>query len=288
MTLQNTLLALLVIFIWGSNFVAIKIGVNSIDPLVLLSMRFTMAGLLFIPFMKWPGWKKARMIMLVGLLMGPLHQGLLYIALTYLPAGLMSIILQSNVIMVTLISWLFLKEHVGWRTWSGIFVGLLGIIVLFGGDDLNASMTGYVLAFLSAFFIAITYITQKKLGKTHAPTYIALMSLPVAPFIMLSSFFIEGTDWVNNVSDINWITVASVVFYQAIILSLSHMLWQHLIAHNPVSQLIPWTLLIPVFAVAAAILLLDEELTKFIILGGLLTIAGVGIITFRKIQKHTI
>jgi len=288
MELKTTLLALLVIFIWGSNFVAIKIGVEAIDPLVLLSMRFTLTGLIFIPFMKWPGLKKASMIMLVGLLMGPLHQGLLYVSLTYLPAGLVSIILQSNVIMVTLISWLFLKEHVGWRTWSGIAVGLLGIIVLFGGADFNASMMGYTLAFLSAFFIAITYITQKKLGKTHAPTYIALMSLPVAPFIMLSSVFIDGTEWLNHLNNINWMTVASVVLYQALILSLSHMLWQHLIAHNPVSQLIPWTLLIPVFAVGAAIIILGEELTPAIIFGGLLTIAGVGIITFRKIQKHEI
>ncbi|HPF78120.1 MAG TPA: EamA family transporter [Alphaproteobacteria bacterium] len=285
MSLKTVSLILLVIFIWGSNFVAIKAGVMAIDPLVLLAMRFTLAGLIFIPFMKWPGWKKASMIMLVGFLMGPLHQGLLYFALTVMPAGLMSVLLQSNVIMVTLIGWLFLKEKVGWRTWSGILVGILGVAVLVGIPDPSATGTGYALALLSAFFIALAYIAMKQLHVVHPPTYIALMSLPVAPFIMLSSYVVEGTDWLNHLDTIDWKIVGGVVFYQAIILSLSHMVWQRLMTQMPVSQIIPWTLLIPVAAMGAAILILGETLTPSILVGGLLTISGVGIVTLRRIQK---
>jgi len=290
MSFKNIALVLLVIFIWGSNFVAIKVGVTAIEPLVLLAMRFTLAGLLFIPFMKWPGWEKARLIMLVGLLMGPLHQGLLYVSLTYLPAGVTSIIMKSNVIMVTLIGWLFLKEKVGWRTWAGIFVGLAGVVVifseaLFSGEGFSAPPIGYVLAFLSAFFIALTYVAQKKLDVVHAPTYIALMSLPVAPFIMLSSLVVEGTDWMHDLAAIDWQTVGFIVFYQGIILSFSHMLWQKLLVQMPISQIIPWTLLIPVVAVGSAVVLLDEALTRYIIIGGALTISGVGIVTARKIKR---
>lgn len=286
MPLKSVFLILLVIFIWGSNFVAIKIGVGAIDPLVLLAMRFTAAGLIFIPFMKWPGWAKARQIMLVGLLMGPLHQGLLYVSLTYLDAGLVSIIMKSNVIMVTLIGWFFLKETVGWRTWTGIFVGLMGVIVIFGAPSAGAAPIGYLLALLSAFFIALTYVAQKKLDAVHPPTYIALMCLPVAPLIMLSSIFIEGTQWTQDLDAVNWKIVGSVVFYQAIILSLSHMLWQRMIARMPLSQLVPWTLLIPVVALGTSVLFLHEPLTLTIIIGGLLTISGVGIVTFRKIKKN--
>lgn len=286
MNLKSTALILLVIFLWGSNFVAIKIGVEAIDPLVLLAMRFTVAGLIFIPFMKWPGWVKARQIMLVGLLMGPLHQGLLYIALTYLDAGLVSIIMKSNVIMVTLIGWFFLKETVGWRTWAGIGVGLLGVVVIFGAPSAGAAPIGYILALLSAFFISLTYVAQKKLDAVHPPTYIALMCLPVAPFIMLSSVLIEGTQWTQNLDGIDWKTVGGVVFYQAIILSLSHMLWQSMIAKMPLSQLVPWTLLIPVVALGTSVLFLNEPITPTIIIGGLLTISGVGIVTFRKIKKN--
>lgn len=285
MTLKATFLTLLVIVIWSSNFIAIKLGVSEINPLVLLSMRFALAGLIFLPFMKWPGWRKAGMIALVGIIMGPLHQGFLFVGLTEMSVGLMSILLQANIIIVTLIGWLFFKENVGWRTWTGILIGIIGIVLLVGLPGEAATAQGYILAAISTVFLALNYIGMKKLGDVHPPTYIALLSLPVAPIIMIASFFIEGTDWITTIPTLNWGTIIAVVLYQAIVLSLSHMIWQRLIVQHPVSQIIPWTLLVPVFAVAIAALALDEPITLSILSGGLLTILGVTIITFRRLQK---
>jgi len=245
-----------------------------------------MAGVIFIPFMKWPGWKQAAMITLAGFTMGPLHQGLMYVALTEISAGVASILIQSNVIMVTLIGWLFLKEQVGWRTWLGIAIGIIGIFVIFGGPSLDISTSGLIMIFLSAFFVALMYILQKKISDVHAPTYIALMSLPNALPILLGSYFIEGTDWITNIDTFNWGVIWGVVLYQAVILSLSHILWQRLVAKNDVSQIVPWTLLIPVVAVLASALFLGEVITIYTVLGGVMTIAGVGIITLRRIKKE--
>ncbi len=288
MSLKYVLLALLVIVIWSSNFIAIKVGVESIEPLVLLTFRFILAGLLFLPFMKWPGWPQARRMILVGILMGPLHQALLYVGLTYLPAGLTSILMQGSIIITTIIGWLFLNEKVGWRTWLGIVIGIVGVGILVGMPDEGKSVAGIFIIFLSAFMVALAYIAQKKVGHAHPPTYIALMFFPAAPFIALSSYLIEGTEWINNVEDLNWTVICAVVIYQAVILSLSHMIWQHLIARLPVSQLVPWTLLIPVFAVLFAVLFLGEALTLNIILGGMITIGGVGIVTFRRLGRKQI
>lgn len=285
---KTTLSILLVILIWGSNFVIIKIGVMEIDPILLLGMRFATAGLLFLPFMKWPGWKQARIIMLAGFLMGLLHQGLLYYALTEMPAGLMSILLQSNIIMVTLIGWLFLKESVGWRTWTGILVGIFGVVILVGVPDVNTTPIGYILGLASAFFIALAYVAMKQIGQVHAPTYVVLMSLPIAPLIFLTSFVVEGLDWTQNIGIIRWDIVSGVVLYQGLVLSLSHMLWQNLMTRMPISQIIPWTLLIPVAAMGTAILFLDEALTPAILIGGALTISGVAIVTFRRISKKQV
>ena len=73
--------------------------------------------------------KKALLISSIGVLMGLLHQGFLYAGLVSVPAGMMSILLQSQVIIVTLIGWLFLKETIGWRTWAGI--GLVYAVLCF-------------------------------------------------------------------------------------------------------------------------------------------------------------
>ena len=287
MNLKTISLTLLVVIIWSSNFIFIKLGVNEISPLMLLTLRFALAGIIFLPFMKWPGLKKALAISSIGILMGLLHQGFLYAGLTTLPAGMMSILLQSQVIMVTLIGWLFLKENIGWRTWAGISLGIVGIIMLVGGIDLTSSLTGIIYGLLSAFFIAITYIVMKRLETVNSFTYITLIHLPSVPIIFASSILLEGTEWMNNINDLNWNIIGTVVLYQAIVLSFSHIIWQKLLVRHPVSQIVPWTLLLPLFAVAIAAPILKEPITLSIIGGGILTVLGVGIITFRKIQKNT-
>ncbi|MEM6780579.1 MAG: EamA family transporter [Pseudomonadota bacterium] len=283
---KASLLALLVSFLWGANFIVIKLGVAELPPLALLSVRFILTGLIFVPFIKWPGLKKAAMIASIGLLMGLLHQGFLYVGLQMMPAGLMSIILQSNIVLATLIGWFVFKEHIGWRTWTGIALGLVGIGILVGGPELYGPWIGYIYGLLSALFIALTYVMMKKIDHVHAPTYIGLMSLPIAPFIALSSFMFEGTEWLTQTDQINWAILAPVIFYQVVIIAFSHILWQRLMVQNPMSQVIPWTLLIPVFGVIIGMLVFGEALTVPILLGGGLTIAGVAIITFRKIKKE--
>jgi O-acetylserine/cysteine efflux transporter len=265
----------------------IKIGVGEIPPLALLTLRFTLAGLLFLPFCKWPGWKQALTIFSVGILMGPLHQGFLYVGITDAPAGFMSILLQINVILVTLMGWIFFKESIGWRTWTGIAIGLIGVIILIGVPDENVKPVGYIYGLISAVFLALNYIGMKRIGAVHPVTYIVFLSLPTAPILLLSSITIEGTDWMTHANTLNWPVISAAVIYQAVILSISHIAWQKLMVEHPLSQLVPLTLTIPLFAVLIAMVTLGETLTPAIIIGGMLTISGVSLVTFRAIKKQS-
>lgn len=285
MHVRAMLLALLVVAIWGCNFVSIKIGVMEMPALALLAIRYGLTGLLFLPFMKWPGWRQAWIIMAAGFMMGFMHQGLLYIGLEIMPPGLMSLLLQSSVIFVTLIGWLFLKETIGWRTWAGIALGIAGIALLVGGPDIAAPWSGYGLALLSAVFAAVANILIKKVDKVNPFTYLVLMNFPIAFLIAFLSLGIEGLQWTLELPSLNWTSIAIVLFYQSVIVALSHVIWQRLMSAYPISEVIPWALLIPVFGVASSALILGEEITMMILLGGGLTVAGIGIITIRKIQK---
>jgi O-acetylserine/cysteine efflux transporter len=65
-------------------------------------------------------------------------------------------------------------------------------------------------------------------------------------------------------------------------------IWYTLLARNRVSQLIPFMLLVPVFAVVSGIAVLGEELTIEILGGGLLVIAGVGLVVLRGAPVPTL
>jgi len=286
MSAKSTLIAFAIIIIWASNFLVIKTGGEAFEPLMLLAFRFFIAGLIFLPFVKWPGVYKATQIAFIGLLLGLLHQGTMFVGIQQTSTSLMSIILQTNVIIITLMAWVILKEHIGWRTWGGIFIAIIGVIILVykPGDTGNAQ--GITLGFISAAFVAFANFMMKQVDSVHAPTYMVFLHLPIAPLILLASFFIEGTSWINNAPNLNWKLIGFAIFYQAIILSISHIYWQKLMVKHKISQLMPLTLMIPVFTMIMAIVILDEEITTNIIIGGALTIAGVGLITLRKIQKN--
>lgn len=284
MPLKTVLLALFVVAIWGANIVAIRAGVLEMAALTFLALRFSFTFLTFLPFARWPGKEQALILLQVGVLMGVLHQGFLYAGLPLIDAGTMSILLQIQVIFVTLLGWLFLGETIRWRTWTGIALGMTGVAVLLGGPSLEGSLLGFAYGILSALFIALCYMRMKALKGIHPLTFIAGMNLSSAVPMILISYFVSPESW-HGMMDHDWKMLGGILAFQVIVLSITHIIWQKLLAHNPVSMVAPWTLLMPLFGVGFAALLLGEPITPPIILGGLLTIAGVGIITVRRIQK---
>lgn len=277
-----------VVVIWGVNFVVVKIGVQEIPATALVALRYGLAGLLLAPFIKWPGWGVAKWCFLQGVFLGVLHHGTFFYTMTLMPAGLFAIIINFNIVLVTLMGVFFYKETVGPRTWFGILIGLIGIMILIGLPSEGTSLHGFIIALLSTFFVSFTYIIMKKIGTIHAPTYIALLSLPVAPILIGISFYVDGVEWVTKPDNINFFILGGVIFYQVVLISLTHMIWQYLMVKEAMSKVVPLTLLIPIFAVIAAFLILDETLTIYSVIGGLMTILGVAIIMFRQIKKKNI
>ena len=287
MNLKSSLLALLVITIWGSNFAVVKTAVTEIPPMAFLTLRFFLTGLIFSFFVDWQKFKEEwKGLFIIGILMGVLHQGTMFTGLQFAEAGIMSILLQVQIIIVALIGWLFFKETIGWRTWAGIVLGFIGILVLLvpslqGGGSASA----YLLGMLSALFLALAYFKMRTFETIRVPNFIFGINLTVAPVILLGSLLFEGQDWIFDLPDMNWILVGPALAFQVIALSLSHALWQRLLVTNPITQVVPWCLLVPVFGVLSGVLFLSENLTLSIVIGGILTVSGVGIITFRRLGK---
>lgn len=283
MTLRDILLCLLTILIWGGNFIAIKVGVTELPPMVMITLRFLCTTLLFLPFIKWPGKTRFWKIAEVGLWMGAVHQSLLFLALKVLDTSTVVVLLQSQVMFAVMLGWLILKETIRWRTGAGLLLGFTGILLVLGGPD-SQNLWGCVLSLLSALAIAISYIRMRQLKDVHPMTFIAIINGASLPFVFAGSLLLAPQGWAQ-VMDADFTTLALVLTYQALLVSYSHTLWQKLLARNEVSKVTCFILLLPIITIALSILLLDEELHQSLLWGGLLTIIGVGIITLRKIQK---
>ena len=284
MPFRDILLALLCILIWGGNIIAIKIGVTELPPMVMITLRFLTTALLFIPFMKWPGKARFWKIAEIGIYMSVLHQGMLFAAMKMLDASTMAILLQSQILFATLLGWLILKETIHWRTGLGLLIGFSGLLTTLGGPDIAQNPWGFAITMLSAVALAFSYIRMRQLKEVHPLTFIAIVNGVAVPFVFLFSLVLSPQGWLH-LGDANMMKLAGVLAYQAFLVSLSHVLWQVLLSRNEVSKVTCFVLLMPVVAIALSILMLGETMHASLIWGGVLTIAGVGIITLRKIQK---
>jgi O-acetylserine/cysteine efflux transporter len=91
----------------------------------------------------------------------------------------------------------------------------------------------------------------------------------------------EGPQW-DTLGAVTWQSWGALL-YQAIVIAIfSYMIWYYMMRRYPVNQIMPFTLLLPAIGVAAGAILLDEPISLQIVLGGLATVAGVGIIVLRR------
>lgn len=283
MTLRDISLTLLCILIWSGNFIAIKLGVQELPPMVMITLRFLTTFLVFLPFMKWPGKERFWKIAEVGLWMGSIHQGLLFVALGMLDASTVVILLQAQIMFAALLGWLILKESIHWHTGFGLLLGFSGLLVVLGGPD-SQNLWGCFITLLSALAIAVSYIRMRQLKDVHAPTFIAIINGASLPFVFVTSLVMVPAGW-GAVPSANWHVIGSVLAFQALIVSISHILWQSLLARNSVTKVTCFILVLPIVTIALSVALLGEEMHMSLVWGGVLTVAGVGIITVRKIQK---
>ncbi len=284
LSLKDYLLVLTILVIWAGNVIAIKMAVTEVPPLTAATLRFLAAGLLFLPFLKIPDRQTLWTVFQISILMNALHIGTLFIALRMLDASSTSILLQTQVVFATILGAIFFKETIRWRTWTGIALAAIGLITMLGAPDLAEHPHAVLIMLFSTIVLAFSYVKMKHLKTVHAATYVCLLCLCAVPFTLAGSLVLEPGSWAGLPS-INWHIFAPVLIYQAVIVSLTHIYWQRLMHRGDVGKITAFTLIIPFFTIILSVLLLGESIEKPVIVGGLITMIGVGIITLRRIQK---
>lgn len=273
---KDALLALAVAVVWGVNFVAASIGMESVPPLLFAAMRFTLVAIPAVFFVRPPGngWKT---VVACGFAMGAGQFGLLYTALSWgMPAGLASLVLQVQTVFTVVIASLWLRERPTPYQLAGIAVGVVGMAVV-GAKHLAAAP---ILPFLMTVAAAASWATGNVLTRRRPPRdgfSLVVWSALVSPVPLLAlSLLVEGweRDWaaLTTMSPRSVVGLAFVTYGASM---LGYGLWNLLLSRHAASTVAPWSMLVPPIGTIAAYFYSGEEPGWIGVLGGVVVTVGV-------------
>jgi drug/metabolite transporter (DMT)-like permease len=119
--------------LWSFAFVAGKIGVTDCPPLILLTARFSLAGILILGISAFRGdawslsWRDVCVFAALGIANNALYLGLGYTGLKTVSAGLGGLIVSANPVFTAVLAALFLKEPLTSRKVAGLLLGVIGV-----------------------------------------------------------------------------------------------------------------------------------------------------------------
>ena len=282
MKVKDIILAIFVSLIWGSYFSATKLVLISFPPFLSGGLRFLILFILTIPFY-FKDRPPFKHILFLSLLY-TVGSTALYISINNsIKLSPLILIFQLNVPIAVLLGIIFLKERFSLIKSIGLllsFIGLVFILQVSYNDFI--SIESLCLVLFSAICFAFYNLTIKEISSFYILTIISRMSLFIFPQLLLLSFFQET--W-PLVEDVQLISIVG-LFYKSIICTLlANLCWIYLLRKYPLSIMMPFTLLIPVFGCIISTIVFNEILEKGFILGGLVVMIGLIIVESDKWRK---
>ncbi|WP_165069244.1 EamA family transporter, partial [Marisediminicola senii] len=275
MTTRHTLLALLVVTIWGLNFVVIDEELTDVPPLVFLALRFLLVAIPAVFVVPTPklGW---RTVLLIGTFLSFGQFALLYIALALgMPAGLASLVLQSQVVLTVIVSAALLGERPTRRQAVGIVIGMAGLGVVVVGHGQSAPWLPLVVTVLAALSWAIGNVLSRRARVASGLSLVVWSGLIVpVPSLALAMVVDSPAVVLESLTSLSLVAIGSTL-YTAIGASLiGYTIWNGLLARYPTSAVAPFTLLVPILGIAAAWFAQGEVPTTTEVVGGAIMLGG--------------
>ncbi len=276
MPIQHILLAILVTAVWGCNFIFAKFGVHEVPPLFLCAIRFLIASvpaIFLVPFPK----KSMPLIGLYGLVMFAMQFSFMFIGIALgMAAGMATLLSQTTVFFSIMFASLFIRETP--TRWQ-----ILGALVSFFGVALaarhlnhtNMPLSGFLFVLAGAVSAGFGNLITRKLGHVNTATLISWGCFIAFPPLLLLSFLVEGTHQiVYSLHHVTWLGITSLAYMVYISTWVGYGTWSWLLGRYAVSTVVPFSLLIPVFAMICATVFLHETLEPWKLNVALLVILG--------------
>jgi probable blue pigment (indigoidine) exporter len=275
--MKNNIIGLVFAMLWASASVATKLGLQSAQPLIIANVRFFIAGALMLTgahlFRKYrlPERDEWQPLLIYGLLNVTIYLGLYVLSMQELSAGVGSLSVAMNPLMISILSGLWMQRAIKRNEWLGLILGILGVgVVVYPLLTMSYVTTkGLILMVLSllAYSVGTVYYSSR----TWCLPTLAINGWQVLlGGICLLPFTFTMTDFTVNQYDTRfWYSVAWLVFVSIAAVQM----WLYLLKIDTVKAAL-WLYLCPTFGFVYAKVLMDEPITTFTVVGTLLVIVG--------------
>jgi len=279
--LRAFLLALAVVAVWGTNFVFIRLGLDTLPPMLFAALRFTLAALPLVFFLKRPAvpW---RDLALYGLFIGVGQFGLLFIAIDGLIApGLASLVVQVQVVFTIGLAMRGTGERPTIVQYAALALAVAGVVIILAHTGGTTTPLGVALVIGAALGWSLGNMVQRRAGRVDMLAFVVWSSLFAIPPLFALAFLFEGGPRIAAALAAAGPAVWAVVAWQSVGNTLfGYGAWGWLLARYPAGTVAPMALLIPVFGMGSAALFLGEPLPPWKLLAAVLIIGGLAINMF--------
>ena len=280
---RHIVLAAVLAFVWGLNFVFIRLALTDFPPLLLAALRFALAALpvLFLPK---PPVSWGRLIAIGGTLFAG-QFALLFPAMAVgMPAGLASIALQVQAFITIAIAAAVLGERPSRRQIAGAVVAFAGLVLIGATVGANGvTLAGFLLLVGAATCWASGNVMLRGVGAVDMLPLISWLSLvPILPLFALS-LAVEGPARIaEGLAGATWLSLGSLIYIAVVSTIFGYAAWGHLLKLYPAATAAPFSLLVPVSGTLSSALILGETFGPLRLAGMVLILAGLGILVMPR------
>ncbi|WP_423462605.1 EamA family transporter [Promicromonospora sp. MS192] len=289
MPLRHSLLAVLVMVIWGTNFLAIDLGVDDVPPALFVAVRFVVVLVPAIFLVPRPA-AAMKDVLVVGLFLSLGQFALMYTAIWLdMPPGLASLVLQAQVVLTVLFASVALRERPTTPQLVGVVLGAVGLVVVGLGRSAATPAVAFLLTLAAAASWATGNVIVRRLGSVDQTTgarqgplaglSMTVWSGLVVPVPMLAlAVLLDGPAAVGHaLTHPTWTAVLSTLYTAWLASLVGYGVWNTLLARYRASAVAPFTMLVPVVGMTAAWIAFGEVPNAAEAGGGLLLLLGVAI-----------
>ena len=319
---RDLALAVAVAAVWGVNFVVIDVGLAHFPPLLFSALRFTAAAFPAVLFVRPPstsagnvglamadsggpamadsgspasagsgnpapagsgktGW---RWVIAVALALGVTKFSLLFAGMAAgMPAGLSSLVLQSQAIFTMVFAAVLLGERPGRAQIGGLAIAAAGIGIVATRVGTGLPAGAFALVVGAAVAWGVSNVATRKAAPADMLRFMVWVSAVAAPALAVLSLIVEGPARDLAALRATDLEALGALLFVALISTLAGFgAWGALIRRYGASTVAPFSLLVPVFGIGSAALLLGERVHLTDLVGGVLVVGGVLLPTLRR------